>query len=163
MPSGLFDRDVERRLRLLEDAAAAVVAAQYMPSQIGGRGVLLTDAAQTFTTAVAANITWDTEISDPDGWTSGASATLTVPAGKGGRYIICYTGKWSGDPGTLGVVVLQVNTVNVVEKSSTRTGSYAFSEDITIALTLVPGDQIILFAIQNSGSDKDLVSRLEIM
>src|SRR5512143_2920931 len=60
-------------------------------STAGRPGVILTDAAQTLVSATPTDITWGTEVSDVDGWTSGGSATLTVPTGWDGQYVISYT------------------------------------------------------------------------
>jgi hypothetical protein len=67
----------------------------------GRPGVSLTDSAQTIATATTTDIAWGTEVLDFDGWTSGGSATLTVPTGWGGRYTVSYAAVWaSGSLGT---------------------------------------------------------------
>ena len=122
-------------------------------------GVILTDAAQTFTTSVAADITWGTEVSDPDNWTSGGSATLTVPTGLSRRYIVTYNGTWSAVPGS-STVTAYINGVATYEY--TTTGGITFNPFITFVRTFAAGDTIKFQAFQSSGVNRDLVSRLEI-
>lgn len=122
-------------------------------------GVILADAAQTFTTAVSADITWGIEISDPDGWTSGGSATLTVPAGKTGRYIISLTGLWSGGLGASQGIDCVINGAGVCGSSADTAYS---THNLTFIWSLVAGDTIKFSATQTSGGNRDLVSRLEI-
>jgi hypothetical protein len=135
-------------------ATLAALSSRYVP--LAG-GVILTDAAQTFTSAVAGDITWSTEISDPDGWTAGGIATLTIPAGKAGRYLTTLQGFFSAVAPGLVYGVLN--------------GSAAFSSPIdnvsglmTLSFlhTFVVGDTIKFQVYQTSGSNKDVTSRLEI-
>ena len=122
-------------------------------------GVILTDAAQTFTTSVAADVTWGTEVSDPDGWTAGGIALLTVPAGKAGRYLVTYNGKWSAIPGS-STVACYIN--GVAEYEFTTSGGIVFAPNLTFMRTLAVGDTIRFTAFQSNGVNRDLVSRLEI-
>lgn len=126
-------------------------------SRIGG--VLLTDAAQTITTSLSTDITWGTEISDPDGWISGGGALLTVPTGKAGRYLVTYNGKWSAFPSS-STLACYIN--GVAEYEFTSTGGIVLAPTLTFMRTLVVGDTIRFAVFQSSGSNKDVTSRLEI-
>ncbi|MEP7114757.1 MAG: hypothetical protein ABI862_15930, partial [Ilumatobacteraceae bacterium] len=77
----------------LANAIETAVNGRYAP--LSFNGVILTDAAQTIVTGTGTDITWGTEVSDVDGWTSGGSATLTVPAGAAGIYVCTYSGSWN--------------------------------------------------------------------
>ena len=126
-------------------------------------GVVLTDAAQTITTGTITDITWGTEVSDPDGWTSGGSATLTVPSGKGGRYALYYRGVWSANPVSTAATFL---IAGVAEAPATHYSWSAanYMNCLQIAVrTLVVGDTIKVSLFQASGSNKDIVSLLEII
>lgn len=122
-------------------------------------GVILTDAAQTFTTASIADITWGTEVQDVDGWTSGGSATLTVPSGWAGRITVCCTGTWSALPGAGSHLVGLVNGTYLYGASCP---SKATQATLTFTHTVAAGDTIKIQGYQESGSNKDFVSRLEI-
>lgn len=156
---------LERRIADLERTAGRDIAgslpftSRYVP--LAG-GVLLTDAAQTIATATVTDITWGTEVADPDGWTAGGIATLTVPAGKGMRYIVSYNGQWTVDPGALGSVVVIFNGANLIEAPPARTASFIFSESIVFVRTLAAGDTLKFSANHAAGASRDIVSRLEI-
>jgi hypothetical protein len=62
------------------------------------RRVVLTDAAQSIANATASDVTWGTEVTDPRGWTSGGSATLTCPTGDEGAYSVSFVGGWATNP-----------------------------------------------------------------
>lgn len=156
---------IEAELGLNPSGADATVAAtlaalpsRYVP--LAG-GVLLTDAAQTVVTATPTDITWGTEVSDPDGWTSGGSATLTVPAGKGGRYIITYSGSWSATPGTTPGINCTINTVISYEVPGPPVFA-GYLQNLTFIKTFAAGDTLKFQCYHNAGSDRNITSRLEI-
>lgn len=141
-------------------AADSAFTSKYVP--LAG-GVILTDAAQTFTNITPADITWGTEVSDPDGWTSGGSATLTVPTGKGMRYVISYRGNWSASPGTTPGILCIINGNAGTSPEATGVPAFAsFSQTITFVQTLAVGDTLRFQAYHNAGADRTLISRLEI-
>ena len=129
-------------------------------STAGRPGVILTDAAQTIATATTTDITWGTEVSDVDGWTSGGSATLTVPSGWDGRYVITYSGAWSSGPGSPCSVVLYHNGSTVYEALGS---SAPFSVPCVTAIRSVAATDTLKVAVYHSaGANRDIVSRLEI-
>lgn len=152
---------------LLVDTVAPVTLAndpaftsKYVP--LAG-GVILTDAAQTFTNITVADITWGTEVSDPDGWTSGGSSALTVPTGKGMRYVISYRGNWSAAPGTTPGIICIINGNTSISPEATGVPAFSsFSQTITFVQTLAVGDTLRFQAYHNAGADRTLISRLEI-
>lgn len=126
----------------------------------GRPGVILTDAAQTIATATTTDITWGTEVSDVDGWTSGGSATLTVPSGWDGRYVITYSGSWSSGPGSPASVVLYHNGVTVYEALGS---SAPFSAPCVTAIRSMAASDTLKVAVYHSaGANRDITSRLEI-
>lgn len=126
----------------------------------GGGGVIVTDAAQAIVTATLTDITWGTEVSDPDNWTSGGSAVLTCPAGFGGRYAISYTGTWAAVAAGVGITVaIYIN--GSITYASTDVNLVGVSS-VTAVRTLVVGDQVKCVVYHNAGANKDIVSRLEI-
>lgn len=138
-------------------AADPAFTSKYVP--ISG-GVILTDAAQTITTAVGTTITWGTEVSDPDGWISGGGGILTVPVGKGMRYAISYSGTWSAIPGTQNAVSCWINGVAVIEAGTLA--AYLRTGVSLPVYTLAAGDTIRFDCYHNAGANRDITSRLEI-
>lgn len=128
----------------------------------GAGGVAVTDANQTIANTTATDITWGTETSDPDGWTAGGVALLTVPAGKGGRYIISYTAGWISSP-SQGICSLVVNGSAACEVVAGPGVLGPWAMAITIARTLVAGDTLKIQVYHNAGSNRDVVSRLEVV
>lgn len=122
-------------------------------------GVILTDVAQTIGTGVPADITWTTEVSDVDGWTSGGSATLTVPTGWDGRYIITYQGTWTSSV-TASSCSLFVNGASVaIGSPDAATWN---RNTLTILQTLAAADTVKIQVLHASGVNKDVSSRLEV-
>lgn len=125
-------------------------------------GVILTDAAQTITTATITDVTWGTEVSDPDGWTAGGIASLTVPAGKGGRYMITYTGAWSGAVGTTPGAAFYLNAVYQFDVPVSLGGFPGLTHVLSFVRTLVAGDTFRFSVFHNAGVNRDITSRLEV-
>lgn len=126
----------------------------------GRPGVILTDAAQSISNTTATDITWGTEVSDVDGWTSGGSATLTVPTGWDGRYIISYFGAWAATPGTQAGCTITINGTDEAEGVSA--GGAFFRPTATMVRALAATDTIKVRVYQNSGGALNITSRLEI-
>ena len=128
-------------------------------STAGRPGVILTDAAQTISSGSTADILWGTEVSDVDGWTSGGSATLTVPTGWDGRYVISYQGAWqTAATGNTGASIL-INGANASANSTDPSFSIINN---TFVRALAATDTIKVSVIHNTGANRDIVSRLEI-
>lgn len=125
---------------------------------IGRPGVILTDSAQTITTATWTDITWGTEVSDVDGWTSGASATVTVPSGWAGRYAITASGAWSAAAGTAPELIITLNG----SKAAMSGDANKDFQSVSIVRTLAAGDALKVVVQQNSGSNKTFTGRFEI-
>ena len=124
-------------------------------------GVLLTDAAQSVASGSAVDITWGTEVSDLDGWTSGGSATLTVPSGKAGRYAIAYLGTWASSPSSGGQGILINGTMAA---TAPMVGLTLYISTVYIpCYTLAEGDTIKIQVAQFSGGAINITSRLEII
>lgn len=124
-------------------------------------GVILTDAAQTITTATYTDITWGSETSDDDAWHAAGSATITVPTGFAGRYAIRYRGTWSANPVTA-FISLHVNGTHFV--SAPLVSWYDFGLYLNLPVVLLAAADALVFSVhQASGSNKSLTSSLEII
>lgn len=141
------------RANLANDIA---FTSKYVPK---AGGVILTDSIQSIPVSSVTLITWGTEVSDPDGWISGGGGTLTVPSGKGGRYIVTFSVAWVSSPGTLHGALCNLNTVSTW--SSSDSGLFS-PETLTFMRTLVAGDTLDFYAFQNSAAAVNATSRLEI-
>ena len=132
----------------------------YWYTAAGRPGVILTDTAQSVTNATVSDLTWSTEVSDVDAWTSGASATLTVPAGWAGRYAVTFSGVWSSSPGTSNGVQCLINGSAVQAYNA-----QALWTPITLSFvqSFAAGDTIKFQVYQSSGAAINIVSRLEVV
>lgn len=129
-------------------------------STAGRPGVILTDAAQSIGNATLTDITWGTEVSDVDGWTSGGSATLTVPTGWGGQYMVTYSGLWAVAPGaTNGASCL----LNGTATYGTSDGTLLGVSTLSFVRALVAGDTLKFQVYQSSVGAINVVSRLDIV
>lgn len=126
-------------------------------STAGRPGVILTDATQSIGVSSTTDITWGTEVSDVDGWTSGGSATLTVPSGWDGRYVISLSGSWASSPTTSSVAIV-INGSSVAEGP----GGVFNRPATSVVRALAASDTIKCTAYQTSGGAINLDSRLEI-
>lgn len=127
----------------------------------GRAWVSLTDAAQSIATASATDITWGTEVADPDGWTSGGSATLTVPSGFDGLYIVSYSGTWaSGTLGTTPGVFILHNGTNIAGANGPTFGQI---HSVNTTVALAAGDTLKIQAYQNSGGSVNITSTLRVV
>ena len=152
----IFETDTSRSWIYTSGATWALT---HWASTAGRPGVILTDAAQSFTSGVIADITWGTEVSDVDGWTSGGSATLTVPTGWGGRYIVTLSAGWASVPGTSASLS---GVVNGSYTDGATCSSDISATTLTMVRTFAAGNTLKFQARQNSGGAINLVSRLEV-
>lgn len=122
-------------------------------------GVTLTDAAQTITTSTSTDVTWGTEVSDSDGWTAGGIALVTVPAGKGGRYAVTYSGVWSGSAPNAGAWCEYSGVVSYAANESGLVNVLTLS----FVRTMAAGDTLKFRVFHAAGVNRDIVSRLEVV
>lgn len=134
-------------------------SSRYVP--IAG-GVVLTQASINVPTATATDITWPTEVSDPDNWISGGGAVLTVPVGKGFRYLITPSIVWSTSAvGTLSGLSCLINGSDVYTALTPANPFQTWS--LSAGRTLVAGDTVKVRAYQTSGVTISCSARLEVI
>lgn len=125
-------------------------------------GVILTDAAQTITTATYTDITWGSETSDVDAWHAASNKKVIVPAGFAGRYAVRYKGAWSVAPTGNVYGSLHINGVHQI--SAPLVAWYEQGIYINIAvITLAAADELVFSVYHASGANRDIVSTLEII
>lgn len=152
----IFETDTSRSWIYTSGATWALT---HWASTAGRPGVILTDAAQSFTTGVVGDVTWGTEVSDVDGWTSGGSATLTVPAGWGGRYLVTYTGTWSATPTTANFISIPISGVATY---GGLVNPNMLQATVSFLRSFTAGETLKVQGYQASGGSLTLTSRLEI-
>jgi hypothetical protein len=126
----------------------------------GRIGVHLSDASQACASGSTVDITWGSELHDPDGWTSGGSATLTVPVGFAGVYGVSFTVIWStSGVGAAPAIVGYVDgTVRYGAGGLAPFGVHTLTYDVILAEA-----QTIKFAVfQNSGVSVNATSILTV-
>ena len=118
-------------------------------------------AAQTLTTAVASLITWDVEAIDTDGFHSTSSNTsrVTIPSGKGGKYLVIATVTWAANATGLRSYGIKKNGSSVTQINSTNSsGTIQFSQQEHHILDLAAGDYIEIEGYQTSGGNLDILA-----
>ncbi len=118
-------------------------------------------ATQTLTTAIPAAISWDTEISDIEGWISVPGTVLTCPTGADGLYIV--------------TAAITLNTTSTarqfIDLSITRSGVAANWRDVfdtddsgsvTAPSPLRAGDTLTVVAMQTSGSNRTATAKIDL-
>lgn len=152
----IFETDTSRSWIYTSGATWALT---HWASTAGRPGVILTDAAQSIPNVTFTDVTWGTEVSDVDGWTSGGSATLTVPTGWDGLYAITYTGTWSAGAGTSNSVGVLINGAAVLDIPNGALNKPSG----TICYPLAATNTIKVQGYQSSGGAINLTSRLDIV
>jgi hypothetical protein len=119
-------------------------------------------ADQTLTTNVQTTITFDVEQFDSDGFHDNVTnnSRLTVPSGKGGKYLI--VGCWSWQNGTTGFrnAVIYKNGNEVLEGSFTLASSNGLQHNVVGIVDLAAGDYIEMAANQASGGNLNILGTL---
>ena len=123
-------------------------------------GCVLTNSVSTSTTNNTYHvINFDTEKIDTDGYHSTSTNTnrITIPTGKGGKYLITAAANWAAN--TTGIRYLYLSKNNTTPQSNTTIMSIAGPAGINAAISaagsivvdLAVGDWISMECYQNSG------------
>lgn len=125
----------------------------------GRPGVALTDVTQTINNNTLTDITWGTEVLDVDGWTSGGSATLTVPTALDGLYLITFNAAWSTSAlGTAPYIIINAGGLTYIESGLNDLGRHTVSALVPLAAT----NTVVCQAKQASGVGVTISCRLDI-
>lgn len=139
-----------------------VVGSAWVVVDTAGGGVIVTNASTNVPNSTAAAIGPWVDVSDPDGWNPGGGTTLSVPAGRGGRYLVALSVTWSVvNLGTTSGVAVAFGGTDYA--STVGPGSPFQVYGLTTAKTLAAGDGIYFRAWQSSGVTVSMSARLEIM
>ncbi len=141
------------------DGTPITGASVVPPSVIATTGCKLSKSAvQSIPNATWTKVTWDTEDMDTDGFHSGSSGDVTIPAGFAADYDIFGCGLWAANgTGVRGMRVTKGGTAitpNIMQAGSLFAGGHGqamptFSENAAAAATFA------LEVYQNSGGALD--------
>jgi hypothetical protein len=119
---------------------------------------LSASAGQTLTTGVTADVTWNTEAFDTDGYHSTSSNTqrITIPAGKAGYYR--FYGLLSFDTSSTGFRLIQIqkNGSTGLATANIQGGADYPSVGISVTDLAAVGDYYVIRAFQNSGGNQTM-------
>ena len=136
-------------------AWGAVPAASYVGCH------LYKSTATTISNNTDTALTFDTEVTDTDGFHSTSTNTgrITIPSGKGGKYLFYGYVAWAGNATGFRNILFMKNATDFYQEiynapvSTQRTTQLAVS-----MLVLNVGDYVELRAYQNSGGNLDIQS-----
>ena len=115
---------------------------------------------QTTTTTVATGVLttllFDTENIDTDAYHSTVTNTgrITIPTGKGGKYLIGFVLRWQGNTVAARDAQVHLNGSSIIleDTAPAPANSYGLSQTASLIYPLVAGDYIELKGSQGSGS-----------
>jgi len=115
---------------------------------------------QTSTTAIPSStlttVLFDTESIDTDAYHSTATNTgrITIPSGKGGKYLIGFVLRWEGNTSAArdSRIYLNGSTIILENTAPAPANSYGLSQTASLIYPLIAGDYIELKGSQGSGS-----------
>lgn len=115
--------------------------------------------SQTIANSTATAITWDAENFDTDAFhdTSTNTSRITIPSGKGGKYLIMAMFKW--DDNTTGndrATYIYKNGVSAGALSTSVAAGYYPTAYISTIYDLVATDYLEIFVFQTSGGNRDI-------
>ena len=103
-------------------------------------------------------ITWNSESFDTDGFhdTSTNTSRITIPAGKGGKYLVIGQVSWDNNTSGYRNVQLYKNGSNVRINAMTPSSQYPSQPIQSAILDLVATDYLEIYCDQNSGGARDV-------
>jgi hypothetical protein len=143
---------------LVADSTAATGLAWATPAS--GSTFAGCSLYQTSATAIPSGtlttVLFDTESIDTDAYHSTATNTgrITIPTGKGGKYLIGFVLRWQGNTSAARdcQVFLNGSTIILENTAPAPANSYGLSQTASLIYPLVAGDYIELKGSQGSGS-----------
>lgn len=133
--------------------SAAFAAADHVHAVAVGPMVEATTAAgQSITSGVTTIVVFGTEVRDTDATYDNATGRFTVPAGKGGDYLVASCITWSGAPGVNPSVGIFKNAANYkAANAGANTPGAAISICISAVANFAAADVIDMRVTQVSG------------
>lgn len=164
----IYETDTDRVLVYSGSAWVRIGAS----TTTGRTGVKLSRAAnQSISTGTNTSISWDTETSDPDGFITATSATITVPSGLGGIYLVSAAITYAANPAAVGTFTqatayftvggaVQVDAANYPYGYVYNSGGSYFT-GVTSIKPMAAGDTVEISVIQTSGGSVNATAKLD--
>lgn len=144
--------DIDTQMKVNADAIAVINAIE------NDRFVYRKNAAQTIAHATDTDVTWQTEVSDPNGLITSPLTTFTVPAGKAGVWAVSVSAQWATAVAAADVraIRIEVNGNNVGYDSAPQhsgvNNAYNQCQCSWIGYLAV-GDTVKITAFQDTGGN----------
>lgn len=106
-------------------------------------------------------ISWDTELTDTDGFIAVTSDTITIPSGLGGVYALTGTVGWASAPGTNSSIEIYNVTNGNIFRQAVGGASQMTSCTVAVTIALAAADQIQLRVSHGGGSAVNVTSLLQ--
>lgn len=114
-------------------------------------------ANQTITTATQTAITWDNEDHDTDAFFTAGSTGITIPAGKGGTYLVTYSLKSvTANVQMFIELFLDGVSINVGNSTPDTTGAQIYWSSGSCLLLLAAGNILSVRVYHTGGTTKDV-------
>ena len=117
-------------------------------------------ANQTISHDTITQVTFDAEAYDTDGFhsTSTNTSRITIPTGKGGKYLFTFQTQWDLNGTGDRSIYYYKNGANgtAMVRYSIVSGSYYTIQNASIVLDLVAGDYIEMYVLQSSGGNLNI-------
>ena len=131
---------------------------------VGCRITQASGTSQTIANNTSTDLTFDSETYDTDGFHDNVTnnARITIPAGKGGKYLINGHMEWtSAASGIRNVYIFKNGTSTIASTTLTAQGS-DFNLEVNTTADLVATDYITLQVYQNSGGNVGAYKRTDL-
>lgn len=152
--TALSKRTVGSTGQLLWVASGLPAWANPYMSSMTHQGCRLTHSAnQSIANSTFTTLTFDTESYDDGGYhSSGAATRITIPAGRGGKYVVFASGYFASGGGNQRFIRILLNgSSNVLSAQVGVSGSITFASTVAGILLLAVGDYIEAQVFQDSG------------
>jgi len=126
------------------------------PAFVGVSAFDSLEAGQNISNATYTALTYNSENYDTDGFhsTSTNTSRLTIPTGKGGKYLITTFVNWDNSAGGYRIAVIYLNGTYNKAVGIETSGGY-LGQNCSYTMTLAAGDYIETYVYQNSGGTRN--------
>jgi hypothetical protein len=148
---------------LVADSAEATGLKWAAPAASGFVGAAIyRDAAVAISNATWTTITWDTEDYDTDAfWASSPNATrITIPSGKGGKYLFNFSACFASNASGVRLCKLQKNGTDILFGNWMGASGDALTINGSGVLNLSASDYIEMQVYQSSGGNLNINTKI---
>lgn len=126
--------------------------------------VLQRAAVQSINDATETTVSWDSEVTDSDGFITAPSGTITIPSGLGGLYAVTARTDWSSNvlAAYNGTAFMKLTAGGIIWNQDLRGGASACTVLLSLpAVRLAAGQTAVLSVYQSSGGARNVTGYLE--